>query len=79
MKKTSDKKKKSKIIPQRWFLDCDEDGRTYLIPAHERMAWDKWIELPWSPSKPDSIPSFAMPIEEDFSLITFTDPIQDER
>jgi hypothetical protein len=77
MKKTSSKKNTSTTAsPQRWFIDCDQNGHTYLIPAEERAAWEKWVGLYWTEAKGEAIPAFARPTCDNFADITFTNPIE---
>ena len=71
------KKSSTKQTPQRWFLDCDEDGHNFLIPADKRAIWESWIDLPWSDTKYKSVPDFVRPVNDCYSNVTFTDPIDE--
>lgn len=74
-------KKLAKIIPFpgattnpcRWFMDYDEDGNNYIVPANCRAEWQKWIKTEEQGSRALPVPSFAIPIDF-FFWMEFSDP-----
>jgi len=65
----------------RYFIDCDDSGHRYLIPAGKRAEWDAWHDL--LSNSPDDeraweAPDFAVrlgmsPNHLEFSLPRFSD------
>jgi len=55
----------------RYKLVSDDSGHDYAIPVLLEDQWDAWRALPSDDPAAWEAPSFAIPVEGDF---TFTDP-----
>jgi hypothetical protein len=59
---------------QRYFLDRDEDGHWYLIPASHRVEWEDWLDIdPDDPSGWEE-PEFVQRIGTGPCRVTFQFP-----
>ncbi len=58
----------------RWFLDCDHDSHSYLVPADRRKEWERWIDLDQGDEASWVVPDFAIPTDG-YHTVTFTLPI----
>jgi hypothetical protein len=55
----------------RYFLDRDNDGHWYLVPADKRDEWDAWTDLDPDDEASWDVPEWAMSLGYAPSLVTF--------
>lgn len=48
----------------KYFIDCDQDGYNYLIPAEKREDWNEWNRFDTF----EEAPEYAIPIDGTASI-----------
>ena len=58
-------------LRRRFFLDSDNDGHWYVIPAEKRSEWEVWSNLDGEDERAWDTPEWAVPINGAQSRVTF--------
>jgi len=47
---------------KKFFIDSDDDGHKYLIPAEKRQEWEGWLKRFYWENSEEEMPTFVFPI-----------------
>jgi hypothetical protein len=61
-------------LATRFFLDQDDSGHWYIIPAERRGEWERFMEIPSDDEASWKVPEWAKPTGCGPNYIEFSDP-----
>ena len=64
-------------MTERYFLDRDDSGHWYLVPAERRKEWVAWVCMDEEDPVSSIVPAYARRLNVSPSRVTFAGPIEE--
>lgn len=62
-------------MSERFFMDCDESGHYFVVPASRRAEWEQWTLIPVEDDRAWVPPDYARSVGCSPTMLSFTDPV----